>query len=685
MSYASTKRSESSASRMSMDGDTTEDGDDRDESKRRSRNLSEKKRRDQFNILINELSSMVSTSPRKMDKSTVLKATIAFLKAHNELAVQSQVQETQEDWKPSFLSNEEFTHLMMEALDGFIIVISSSGKILYLSESITSLLGYLSSEMVSGGNTVYDYILPEERNDLYAVLSNSSDEKYKGQVSVVLNFRVGGLEMNEENQKYQLVKLIGYFKRWISPTDCDSKSNMDKSEEEMSESSNPPSSTNSCVLIATGRLIVCDLLREMSVVVDSEKNEFSSRHSLEWKFLFLDHRAPPIIGYLPFEVLGTSGYDYYHVEDLEKVATCHEALMQRGEGTSCYYRFLTKGQQWIWLQTRFYITYHQWNSKPEFIVCTHRVVSYADVMKELLGDGHIIPFDENSPVPRVGPSLPKQPKLEHSKGHSSLKSSSRHKNGSLSYGSLGSKRSSSVRKLELPPKFATALNSAHPILVHSQSQSPPMHLPQTISIAESIMSSSNGMDIICSKPSTTTVAMALHPQVTQLIHQPHQATLTTNHVPRSITSSATIALPVATYTSLPQNPTIAISTSGPIHTAPPPAGIVVGHPVISSPPCVLQDQLLKKHAELQRQIIQQQEELRRVSEQLLMAQCGWIQSDSILLPQNHHPIQHHPQDQNSVQLQHVQCLQQPLMAYSPHPPPQLPAPPSSTNSDSGLT
>lgn len=36
------------------------------------------------------------------------------------------------------------------------------------------------------------------------------------------------------------------------------------------------------------------------------------------------HRAPPIIGYLPFEVLGTSGYDYYHVDDLETLAKCHE-------------------------------------------------------------------------------------------------------------------------------------------------------------------------------------------------------------------------------------------------------------------------------------------------------------------------------------------------------------------------
>ncbi|ELV11560.1 Neuronal PAS domain-containing protein 2, partial [Tupaia chinensis] len=93
-------------------------------------------------------------------------------------------------------------------------------------------------------------------------------------------------------------------------------------------------------------------------------------------------RAPPIIGYLPFEVLGTSGYDYYHIDDLELLARCHQHLMQFGKGKSCCYRFLTKGQQWIWLQTHYYITYHQWNSKPEFIVCTHSVVSYADVRVE---------------------------------------------------------------------------------------------------------------------------------------------------------------------------------------------------------------------------------------------------------------------------------------------------------------
>lgn len=48
-----------------------------------------------------------------------------------------------EDWKPAFLSNEEFMHLILEAFDGFIVVFSSSGRILYTSGNITSLLGYL--------------------------------------------------------------------------------------------------------------------------------------------------------------------------------------------------------------------------------------------------------------------------------------------------------------------------------------------------------------------------------------------------------------------------------------------------------------------------------------------------------------------------------------------------------------
>lgn len=60
----------------------------------------------------------------------------------SEVTVRSRVHDVQEDWKPEFLSNEEFTYLMLEALEGFVMVFSTTGRIYYVSESITSLLGH---------------------------------------------------------------------------------------------------------------------------------------------------------------------------------------------------------------------------------------------------------------------------------------------------------------------------------------------------------------------------------------------------------------------------------------------------------------------------------------------------------------------------------------------------------------
>ena len=53
---------------------------------RPSRNLSEKKRRDKLNVYISELAAMVpacANSQRKLDKTTVLKMTVGYMKVHN--------------------------------------------------------------------------------------------------------------------------------------------------------------------------------------------------------------------------------------------------------------------------------------------------------------------------------------------------------------------------------------------------------------------------------------------------------------------------------------------------------------------------------------------------------------------------------------------------------------------------
>ncbi|XP_065785789.1 neuronal PAS domain-containing protein 2 isoform X5 [Muntiacus reevesi] len=359
------------------------DEDEKDRAKRASRNKSEKKRRDQFNVLIKELSSMLPGNTRKMDKTTVLEKVIGFLQKHNEVSAQTEVCDIQPDWKPSFLSNEEFTQLMLEALDGFIIAVTTDGSILYVSDSITPLLGHLPSDVMD--QNLLNFLPEQEHSEVYKMLSSHmlvtdtpSPEYLKSDNDLEFYCHLLRGSLNpKEFPTYEYIKFVGNFRSYNNAGPSPPCNGFDGA---LSRPCRVPLGKEVC-FIATVRLATPQFLKEMCIV-DEPLEEFTSRHSLEWKFLFLDHRAPPIIGYLPFEVLGTSGYDYYHVDDLELLARCHQHLMQFGKGKSCCYRFLTKGQQWIWLQTHYYITYHQWNSKPEFIVCTHSVVSYAEVRVE---------------------------------------------------------------------------------------------------------------------------------------------------------------------------------------------------------------------------------------------------------------------------------------------------------------
>lgn len=144
--------------------------DEKDKAKRVSRNKSEKKRRDQFNVLIKELGTMLPGNTRKMDKSTILQKSIDFLHKHKENAAHSESTEIRQDWKPPFLSNEEFTQLMLEALDGFFLAIMTDGNIIYVSESVTSLLEHLPSDLVD--QNLLNFLPMGEQSDVYKALSS---------------------------------------------------------------------------------------------------------------------------------------------------------------------------------------------------------------------------------------------------------------------------------------------------------------------------------------------------------------------------------------------------------------------------------------------------------------------------------------------------------------------------------
>ncbi|XP_045204691.2 circadian locomoter output cycles protein kaput-like isoform X2 [Mercenaria mercenaria] len=572
-----------------------------------NRNLSEKKRRDQFNMLVNELCTMVSTTNKKMDKSTVLKSTIAFLKDHQETTNQSHVHEIKEDWKPSFLTNDEFMHLMLEACDSFLLVFTQQGVILYTSESITSLLGHLPSDMVN--KSIYDFVGKTESANLHNILYNyrvasgngiPEYEKEENQLCFECNFCRGSIEPRDP-PRYEPVIVRGSSRH----------TNSFVGDEDMLQ---PIQSSNKEVyFLCTVRLKTSQLVREMSIVDDNK--EFTSRHSLEWKFLFLDHRAPPIIGYLPFEVLGTSGYDYYHPDDLDGVTVSHEQLMKTGEGTSCYYRFLTKGQQWIWLKTRFYITYHQWNSKPEFINCTNTVVSYADVRGQKRKDLGIAEEDtSNVEIAPAQSILSQSPGSVTSAGRSVCSVSE--KEGSDNFQPTST---SQVRSRTVSQQLQQFL---HRHLQQQQQQQQQLQQSQTSMTTCTVQSQAT-------HPTSSTTSYSTLP-LQQLLYgrpQRHEKTDTQHMRILPCPSTSNISdqqtrLQVPSNTATDTNSMVTV-TSNPsmISISPINTGMSAPTNIYMTPvQRQLHEQLQRKAGQVQDAILRQQEELRKIHQQLLFAQ-----------------------------------------------------------------
>ncbi|XP_046854502.1 aryl hydrocarbon receptor nuclear translocator-like protein 1 [Xenia sp. Carnegie-2017] len=126
---------------------------------RESRNKSEKDRRDKVNAFINELANLVPgcvPQSKKLDKATILKNTVDFMKVHNDLTVAI----TRKD-ATSCLNSNEIGQLMLEGYNSFLFVISSSGHFKFISESIYDLLGYVKDDLFE--KNIFDYVYPEDK------------------------------------------------------------------------------------------------------------------------------------------------------------------------------------------------------------------------------------------------------------------------------------------------------------------------------------------------------------------------------------------------------------------------------------------------------------------------------------------------------------------------------------------
>ncbi|XP_075399482.1 single-minded homolog 2 [Tenrec ecaudatus] len=258
------------------------------------------------------------------------------------------------------MAKELGSHLL-QTLDGFVFVVASDGKIMYISETASVHLGLSQVELT--GNSIYEYIHPSDHDEMTAVLAAHQplhhhllqeyeiERSFFLRMKCVLAKRNAGLTCSG----YKVIHCSGYLKIRQYLLDM--------------------SLYDSCYqivgLVAVGQSLPPSAITEIKL----HSNMFMFRASLDLKLIFLDSRVTELTGYEPQDLIEKKLYHHVHGCDVFHLRYSHHLLLVKGQVTTKYYRLLSKLGGWVWVQSYATVVHNSRSSRPHCIVSVNYVLT----------------------------------------------------------------------------------------------------------------------------------------------------------------------------------------------------------------------------------------------------------------------------------------------------------------------
>uniref|UniRef100_A0A2I3SVP9 Hypoxia-inducible factor 1-alpha n=1 Tax=Pan troglodytes TaxID=9598 RepID=A0A2I3SVP9_PANTR len=262
-----------------------------------------------------------------LDKASVMRLTISYLRVRKLLDAGDL--DIEDDMKA------QMNCFYLKALDGFVMVLTDDGDMIYISDNVNKYMGLTQFELT--GHSVFDFTHPCDHEEMREMLTHRNGLVKKGK------------EQNTQRSFFLRMK-------------CTLTSR--------GRTMNIKSATWK-VLHCTGHIHVYDTNSNQP----QYSKTFLSRHSLDMKFSYCDERITELMGYEPEELLGRSIYEYYHALDSDHLTKTHHDMFTKGQVTTGQYRMLAKRGGYVWVETQATVIYNTKNSQPQCIVCVNYVVS----------------------------------------------------------------------------------------------------------------------------------------------------------------------------------------------------------------------------------------------------------------------------------------------------------------------
>lgn len=279
--------------------------------------------------------------------------------------------------KPSIKDEVELkvNTLYPKALDGFLLVLSKDGDIIYISETVAKYLGLQQIDLM--GQSIYEFAHPCDHDEIEDALSPHPREMEESThrtifIRLKCTLTSKGRNVNLKSATYKVIKVSGTF---VVDDDADVPM-------EIEEEDGIRHSKGLTHLIAVAEPIP----HPSNIEVPLDKRTFTSRHNMNMKFTDCDDSIHHLTGYHHSELIGESLYKYHHAQDSKMIEKSYKDLFSKGQICTGQYRFLAKNGGYVWMVTQATIIYNNRTQRPQCVVCVHYVVSRVEQHGRVLSE-----------------------------------------------------------------------------------------------------------------------------------------------------------------------------------------------------------------------------------------------------------------------------------------------------------
>lgn len=347
-----------------------------------------KRHRDRLNGELERLASLLPFPEEvtaSLDKLSILRLSVSYLRAKNFFSValsnHNSLPPKDDDSKPAGALESRIPEgeLLLQALNGFVLVITSNGTIFYSSHTIQDYLGFHQTDVMH--QSVYELVHTEDqqelRRNLHWALNPSPASSNQDSPNDVDSESSSSLvtynpdQLPPENSSFLERSFMCRFRCLLDNSSGFLALNLQgrlkflHGQSHKEENGGKPPLQLALFAIATP-------LQPPSILEIRTKNMiFRTKHKLDFTPMACDAKGKIVLGYTEAELrVRGSGYQFIHAADMLYCAENHIRMIKTGESGLTVFRLLTKENRWKWVQANARLVYK--NGKPDYIIATQR-------------------------------------------------------------------------------------------------------------------------------------------------------------------------------------------------------------------------------------------------------------------------------------------------------------------------